>query len=527
MRARAFISTRHEAGVVELSRQLLTAGYELVAAGAAGRTIAVAGLPVTPVEVATRMQPLLGGRVAPMHHTIHAGIAARRSSEREMAALQRAGIPLVDVVVCQLPQTDADLGPNGAESLALQDTAAVAAVLHAALVRPFDVVTLCDPGDFAQLPDALGDSEQAVATRVQLAANAATHTRAYHRVVARALGADDDVYVAPAAPSVEEAPVAVELGAGSLTLALAPAQMACDVAHWRIYNDTTATIAGAAALRVAHGPPPNARQRLDIDVAVGMLADVPHGAAAVVAANGHLCALACASDSGMRAIFRAIGADPTAAASGLLAFNGRFDATLARALSDFEAAKGLRLIAAEGFDDDVVEALGGSGARTLIEVPADRRGHITADLRPTRFGVLVEPTPPHAVDLMNANIVTETPPPTELLLAAELGFRAARHCNSTCVVLADGFGTIALSAGHAHVSDAVQIAVAKARRANRPCVAVVDHGIALPALLTALIRARVGMLVVPAGTTTTAISSAADLVSLCIVEIGAGWRTLR
>ena len=52
---RALIAVEEEHGIIELAHALIGAGYELITAGQAGRTLTLAGLQVLPVELATRV----------------------------------------------------------------------------------------------------------------------------------------------------------------------------------------------------------------------------------------------------------------------------------------------------------------------------------------------------------------------------------------------------------------------------------------------------------------------------------------
>ncbi len=79
---RVLLAVYDKTGVVELGRALVELGATLVSSGGTARTLADAGLPVTPVEEVTAFPEMLGGRVKTLHPKIHGGLLAdrRRSS---------------------------------------------------------------------------------------------------------------------------------------------------------------------------------------------------------------------------------------------------------------------------------------------------------------------------------------------------------------------------------------------------------------------------------------------------------------
>src|SRR5258707_1207117 len=99
---RALLSVSDKTGIVDLGRGLAARGYELVSTGGTARALAGAGLTVTGVSDLTGFPEMMDGRVKTLHPKIHAGILARRDCPDDIAALDRLGIGLVDVVVVNL-----------------------------------------------------------------------------------------------------------------------------------------------------------------------------------------------------------------------------------------------------------------------------------------------------------------------------------------------------------------------------------------------------------------------------------------
>jgi phosphoribosylaminoimidazolecarboxamide formyltransferase/IMP cyclohydrolase len=64
---RALISVYDKTGLVDLARGLHEAGVSIVSTGSTAKTIAGAGVPVTPVEDVTGFPVVLVGRVITLH----------------------------------------------------------------------------------------------------------------------------------------------------------------------------------------------------------------------------------------------------------------------------------------------------------------------------------------------------------------------------------------------------------------------------------------------------------------------------
>src|SRR6202049_2983438 len=99
---RALLSVSDKTGVVDLGRGLAARGFELVSTGGTARALADAGLAVTSVSALTGFSEMLDGRVKTLHPALHGGILARRDHPDDLAALERHGFGLVDLVVVNL-----------------------------------------------------------------------------------------------------------------------------------------------------------------------------------------------------------------------------------------------------------------------------------------------------------------------------------------------------------------------------------------------------------------------------------------
>jgi phosphoribosylaminoimidazolecarboxamide formyltransferase/IMP cyclohydrolase len=99
---RALLSVYDKTGLVELARGLSGLGWELISSGGTSAALAEAGVDHREVAELTGAPEMLGGRVKTLHPKIHGGILADRSVPSHLDDLERQGIGLIDLVVCNL-----------------------------------------------------------------------------------------------------------------------------------------------------------------------------------------------------------------------------------------------------------------------------------------------------------------------------------------------------------------------------------------------------------------------------------------
>lgn len=535
-RPRALIAVAEERGIIELVRCLSAAGYEIVVAGDIGRALALAGLDVLPVEFATRHAPILGDRVAALHPSLMAGINARRDSREDMAAIAGRGVPLVDIVVAQVPGRAGHLSARHAvaDQLAGGPYGLRAALLQAAATNWRGVICMCDPNDYGEVSAALGQGGLDLDRRRGLAIKALGNVVRYHKLLASQFAAADDddaslleAFRTTGAHAAEAAEAPVVATRGMVAVASGGEKMFVETvgapaAHR--YEDATNLFVERASFRNLTGGRNTPQSLIDADLGWSLLRDLPGGQRAVLCRMGHVCAVASVTDSSARAILRALAGDPNAATGGTLVVSGNVDVTCARALLESKYGRTLSTLAAAGMDEEAAAALREAGQMRLLQLDFSRPGGTIRRLRPTRFGVLIEELAEPLADDLGLRRVGNIELKPAMLPAARVAVSAARHSSSAAAVIAEVGGTLGICAGQAHVRDAIQIAVAKARRFGRPGVLAVDCAIDRADALTVMARAGVVAVVQPGPTENEAeIGLAADGVEIALLAIDGNW----
>src|SRR5207244_3259672 len=173
-------------------RGLVARGFTLVSTGGTARTLSEAGLAVTSVSELTGFPEMMDGRVKTLHPAVHGGILARRDRADDLAALERHGLGLVDVVVVNLypfVRAASDLA-TPFDALIEEIDIGGPSLVRAAAKNFRGVLVVIDPADYPRLLGAL-DLGPSLAFRFELACKAFAHTAAYDAAIAATLAGMD------------------------------------------------------------------------------------------------------------------------------------------------------------------------------------------------------------------------------------------------------------------------------------------------------------------------------------------------
>ena len=187
---RALLSVSDKSGVAELARALAELGVQLLSTGGTAKLLAKEGIAVTEVSAHTGFPEMLDGRVKTLHPKIHGGILARRDQREHMAAIEKAGIPPIDLIVVNLYPFEATVADpdcsleNAIENIDIGGPT----MLRAAAKNHSGVAVVVDPADYgAVLEEIRATGGVAGATRFRLAKKVFAHTAAYDGAIANYL----------------------------------------------------------------------------------------------------------------------------------------------------------------------------------------------------------------------------------------------------------------------------------------------------------------------------------------------------
>ncbi len=514
---RALLSVYDKTGLVELARELVELGWELVASGNTAAALAEAGVAHHQVSEVTGAPEMLSGRVKTLHPAIHGGILADRSVPEHMADLELRGIAPIDLVVC-------NLYPFASQpSVEMIDIGGPAMVRGAA--KNFaHVCVVVDPAEYAGVLEELRrQGGLSSGTRRRLAHAAFAHTAAYDAAVTAWLeggtdrsGSDaglsaptETAGTAPALPELLE--LRLERAGGLLRYGENPHQSGAryrrqgEPSWW----DGVVQHAGTALSYL---------NLFDADAAWRLVHEIggPEGAAAVIVKHANPCGAALAPGLA-DAYRRALECDPVSAFGGVVALGGPCTEEVARAVAEGPQAD---VIVAPAWEPAAVEVMVAKRKATrLLEAPPYRAAAV--EVRTLGDGFLVQESDRFSAGRDTWSVPTKVVPTDEQWRDVELAWRVCARTSSNAIVVVNDGQALGVGAGQQSRVEAAGIAVTKAGERAKGGAAASDAFFPFRDGLDVLARAGVAAVVQPGGSVRDAeVVAAADEHGIAMVMTG-------
>ena len=509
---RALVSVHDKTGVVELAKGLAGLGIEIVSTGGTASLLRASGITVRDVSDVTGFPEMMDGRVKTLHPKIHGGILARRDAPEHLAALERHGIPPIDLVVVALypfEQTVAKPGVTAAEAIEQIDVGGPT-MIRAAAKNHAAVAVVTAPSQYGAVLDELTRTGGALsgATRDRLAREAFARTAEYDAAIARWLSgvaganepqarptaagtsepqarptaaATSEPQARPTAaeasepaarstreqgglggfasnpPSSIEFPVALTLRAEralSLKYGENPHQAAA------FYQIARAPAIGLAAMKQLHGPELGYNNLLDFSAALALLLEFDEPAAVVIK-HTNPCGAAVAASVGA-AMERAKASDPVSIYGGIVGVNRTLDRAVVQALAGIF----VEILFAPAYAPDALDELSRTKKKCRVfEVPCDRHTlpERLRDYRSVLGGILAQHVDQADLDPAALKVVSRRAPTEAEMRALRFAWRVAKHAKSNAIVLTTAEQVIGVGAGQMNRVDAARLAVMRAR----------------------------------------------------------------
>jgi len=446
------LSVSDKTGIVELARELIASGFELISTGGTARAITAAGLPLTEVAVLTGSPEIMDGRVKTLHPKVHGALLGRAGTDD--AVMREHGIAPIDLLVINLypfAQTIAEPGCRYEDAIENIDVGGPA-MLRAAAKNHERVTVLVDPADYAGTLAELRANGVSEATRRRLAAKAFGHTAQYDALVSGWLrrqqgdGSFPDTFAAGFRKLQD------------LRYGENPHQSAA------FYADPLAAGASVATARQLQGKELSYNNIADADTALECVRQF-ESAACVIVKHANPCGAAIDSTV-EEAYLRAYQGDATSAFGGIIAFNRALDAATAAAIV---ARQFVEVIVAPAFSPDALAALGAKGNIRLLETgPLDRATAAAVELKSVAGGLLAQTRDDGAIDAEPLKHVTRRAPDAAELADLLFAWRVCKYVKSNAIVFASGGRTIGIGAGQSSRVVSTRIAALKAADAKLP-----------------------------------------------------------
>jgi len=456
---RALLSVTNKSGIVEFARSLADLDIEILSTGGTFRVLKDAGIArLREVSDVTQFPEMLDGRVKTLHPVIAGGILAMRANPGHMQAIEKHGIPPIDLVCVNLYEFEKVASKKDAPLEELIENIDIGGptMIRAAAKNYQDVAVVTSPEDYAVIIEELRAGEVTLSpeTHWKLAKKAFSTTAAYDRAVsARLEQVASYGNAALGQVAGDSIPTALDIRAAK-TLALRygenPHQSAA------LYATGSTGIAGATQIQ---GKELSYNNLVDLDAAWQLIAEFDAPATAIVKhTNPCGCAEAGskeASSALAESYLRALEADPISAYGGVLAFNRIVDgATATEVAKIFTEA-----IVAPDYSEDALRIL---GARKNLRVLRVAMAPPEVVIKSISGGFLAQTPDVGRLDPAQTQAKTQRTPTAEEWAALEFGWKVAKHVKSNAIVYARAGQTISVGAGQMSRVDSVKVGAMKA-----------------------------------------------------------------
>lgn len=484
---RALISVYDKTGLAELARGLHEAGVSIVSTGSTAKTIAAAGVPVTPVEEVTGFPEVLDGRVKTLHPRVHAGLLADQRKPEHVSALADLGVEAFELVVVNL-YPFAETVASGAsidECVEQIDIGGPSMVRAAAKNHP-SVAVAVDPLGYDGVLAAVRSGGFTLAERKILASLAFRHTAEYDVAVASWMGA----VLAPEEPA-QKLPAWVGgtwRRSAVLRYGENPHQQAA------LYRDD-AGWPGLAQAEQLHGKEMSYNNYTDADAAWRAAFDHPEICVAIIK-HANPCGIAISSRSVADAHRKAHECDPLSAFGGVIAANTTVSVEMAETVADIFT----EVIIAPAYEAGAVEVLTRKkNIRVLVASEPQPGG---TEFRQISGGLLVQQRDEFTAagdDPLNWTLATGEPADPATLADLRFAWRVCRAVKSNAIVVAADGATVGVGMGQVNRVDAARLAVQRAGERVRGAVAASDAFFPFPDGLEVLTEGGVKAIIHPGG----------------------------
>jgi phosphoribosylaminoimidazolecarboxamide formyltransferase/IMP cyclohydrolase len=515
---RALLSVYDKTGLIDLARGLTGLGWELVSSGGTSAALAEAGIDHIEVSTLTGAPEMLGGRVKTLHPTIHGGILADRSKPEHLADVERQGIGLIDLVVCNLYPFTSD------PSVELIDVGGPTMV-RAAAKNHDHVGIVVSPDDYGPvLAELTEHGSLSQATRVALARKAFAHTAGYDAAIVEWLDErEPPLHGAPGEDGFAAdplLPLTIHLTlerAGSMRYGENPHQHG---ARYRVVGQASwwdgVVQHGGKELSYLNVFDADAAWRLVHELVAADRGATDGETAVAIIKHANPCGAAVHPDL-VVAYQRALECDPQSAFGGIVAIGGRVTPAVAEAIA---AGPQADLIIAPAYDDEALAQLSSKRKATrLLSAPAPEP--LVRQYRGLGGSMLVQDADRFLVPPSDWEVVTKAVPTEAQWRDLAMAWTVCARTTSNAIAVVTDGQAVGVGAGQQSRVVAAEIAVTKAGDRATGGAAASDAFFPFPDGLLVLADAGVAAVVQPGGSIRDGeVIAAADEAGIAVVLAG-------
>ncbi|MCF6322051.1 MAG: bifunctional phosphoribosylaminoimidazolecarboxamide formyltransferase/IMP cyclohydrolase [Rhizobiaceae bacterium] len=446
---RALISVFDKSGLVEMVKELVGYGVEIISTGGSAKALLEAGVAVVDVSQITDFPEIMDGRVKTLHPGVHGGLLGIRDDEGHRQAMEQNNIVGIDLLVGNLYPFEKTVA-GGADYANCVENIDIGgpAMIRAGAKNHAYVSVITSPDDYAELLAVLKSNDGATTLnfRKTMAAKAFGVTACYDAAISNWFSKTLDIDV----------PVNRAIG-GTLSQVMRYGENPHQNAGFYVSGDGRP---GVATARQLQGKQLSYNNINDTDAAFELISEFDPELSAAVAIIKHAnpCGVAAAGNLAM-AYENALACDPVSAFGGIIALNRKIDADTANKMVQILT----EVIIAPDASDEAKEIIAGKKNLRLLLTGALADANspgITA--KTVSGGLLVQSRDNGNIDDIELKTVTKRKPGPEELADLKFAFRVAKHVKSNAIIYVKDQATVGVGAGQMSRVDSSRIAARKA-----------------------------------------------------------------
>jgi phosphoribosylaminoimidazolecarboxamide formyltransferase / IMP cyclohydrolase len=478
---RALISVSDKTGIVEFARELANFGVQIISTGGTAKSLRESGIAVTEVSEVTNFPEMMDGRVKTLHPKIHGAFLALRDNENHVASMNEHNIEPIDLVVVNLYPFQETVAK---EDVLLEEAVENIDIGGPAMIRSAsknwrDVAVVTDAKLYESVIEELKNSDGSLSleTRQRLATLAYTRTASYDLAIssylAKQLSDADLQFLEPLNPLqnliiIESEEVFEESDATeilpeyeSIELTKVADLRYGENPHQKAAIYETFEQGGIAKAEQLHGKEMSFNNYVDAEAAWNLVQDFDDLAVAIIKhTNPSGVGTGTNNEEAYR---RALSTDPVSAFGGIVAFNRKVDATVAKSVNEVFT----EVVIAPDFDEDALEIFKTKKNLRVLRVKQSDSAN-SLEYKQISGGFLVQEKDIYRVSESDFKVVSERQPSDEEVRALLLAWKVCKHVKSNAIVFADANRTIGVGAGQMNRVDSVRIAAMRAERFELP-----------------------------------------------------------
>jgi len=485
----ALVSVSDKTGLRDFATGLVELGVTIMSSGGTAAHLREAGIPVTDVSEYTGFPEMMDGRVKTLHPKIHGGLLALRDNADHMAAAERHGITMIDLVVVNLypfQQTVARPGVTLEEAIENIDIGGPSMLRSAAKNYRY-VAVICNPQRYGGVLDEMRKlgGEVPADSRARLAREAFAHTARYDSAIYNYL--THEIVGAEAFPGLFIHPYEKTT---DLRYGENPHQQAA------FYRRVSPDPIGLASARQLQGKALSYNNYLDLEAVLRFIREFQQPAAIIVKHNSP-CGAAVAGTL-VQAYQDALAADPVSAFGGIIGLSKPMDLATAEAiLGGIKEYGFMECVLAPGYDTAAVEALSAKKDLRLLELP-DIKATDPWAFKQVTGGLLVQTLDTEG-EPQELKVVTKRAPTAQELTALRFAWVVCKHAKSNAIVLVQETKAVGIGGGVTSRVDAADLALKKAGERAKGAVLASDALIPFPDVIEVAAKAGVTAIAQPGG----------------------------